>query len=457
MRPLTVAALLYLGLAFGPVSATPSLNGFWQSDGYGFVLEIAGHRARLYSTGEGVCVLETDEFVLLDDLLPGVAFLASGDGRRINITIPMEPHRIGAYRRDALPEICANRIPSNPGAVLDTLLGYVYANYPLLSRHTVDWPVRVNAAQQRVRADMSDCELFAVLDWLIRPVRDAHVSLVAEVEGARHVSAPGRAHILRHVRQSAMDAGNTPEEAVRAFRQAVWFDSVQDDLLLGQGHIAGHEQVQYGMLNPRVGYLALATMDGFGPVDATSPNQRAETQELLDRILLFFEAEGARSILLDLSLNSGGSDYIARDIASRFVERATVAYTKYAADAETPIETEVLVAPHIGRRFDGSVFLLTSHITVSAAEVLVLALREQSNVIHYGERTRGALSDAVTRSLPNGWQLSLPNEVYLDADGRSWEGQGIPPDVEIPVFLRADPVASHRQAVRLVLDDARSR
>ena len=42
------------------------------------------------------------------------------------------------------------------------------------------------------------------------------------------------------------------------------------------------------------------------------------------------------------------------------------------------------------------------------------------------------------RTLPNGWQLGLPNELFLTEDGTSFDGPGIPPDIEVPVFRGVD-------------------
>jgi carboxyl-terminal processing protease len=71
---------------------------------------------------------------------------------------------------------------------------------------------------------------------------------------------------------------------------------------------------------------------------------------------------------------------------------------------------------------------------MSAAEGFTLTMRAFPTVTHAGETTRGALSDLLERPLPNGWTLTLSNEVVLDADGESWERRGIPPDLPMDVF-----------------------
>jgi hypothetical protein len=63
--------------------------------------------------------------------------------------------------------------------------------------------------------------------------------------------------------------------------------------------------------------------------------------------------------------------------------------------------------------------------------------------------------------LPNGWKVSLSNEVYRAVDGNVYEGRGIPVQIETPVFDEADfyprlrePVA---EAIRLLLKRGPSR
>ncbi len=454
MRFLMLMICLCSGPNAGAANAAPSIDGVWQSDGYGFLLEIQGESARLFSIGDDFCIAETDALVPMGDLLPGVEFQTSSGGQWLTIRSSVEPHRISAHRRLSLPPRCATQTPVDAVAVFDAFVGFFDHSYPFFSLHNVDWPTHVAEARQRVHVTMSDHALFDELSGLIAPIRDGHVALIAEIDGTGHVSSPGRARILQNLRQNALAAGEDPVAATRAFREEFWYKSVQADILDDKGHIVGNDLIQYGMLTEEIGYLALAALDGFGPDEATPEENLRSTRTLLDEVMIYFAARGAHSIVLDLSLNFGGSDYIAREVASRFLHQTTFAYTKFAGDADTPILTRVSIAPSTGVRFEGDVALLTSNVTVSAAEVLTLALRTQHHVSHFGEATRGAFSDALSRSLPNGWQLNMSNEIYLDPEERHWEAVGIRPDVERPVFQVTNPIESHKQAIQLLLQDA---
>jgi carboxyl-terminal processing protease len=79
-------------------------------------------------------------------------------------------------------------------------------------------------------------------------------------------------------------------------------------------------------------------------------------------------------------------------------------------------------------------------------------MRALDNVRHVGEPTRGAFSNVLEKCLPNGWCLSLSNEIYTDHRGEVWEGRGIEPDVPISVFNPSDPLTGHPEAVRAVIE-----
>jgi C-terminal processing protease CtpA/Prc len=59
-------------------------------------------------------------------------------------------------------------------------------------------------------------------------------------------------------------------------------------------------------------------------------------------------------------------------------------------------------------------------------------------ICRIGESTQGVFSDVLDRRLPNGWRVVLPNEIYVTADGKSFDVGGVPPDVAVAGFSRTD-------------------
>jgi len=62
------------------------------------------------------------------------------------------------------------------------------------------------------------------------------------------------------------------------------------------------------------------------------------------------------------------------------------------------------------------------------------------------------LSDVLYKHLPNGWTVTISTELYTDPAGIVWEGEGIRPEIEIPVFDTANPPAGHPEAVRRLIE-----
>jgi C-terminal processing protease CtpA/Prc len=81
--------------------------------------------------------------------------------------------------------------------------------------------------------------------------------------------------------------------------------------------------------------------------------------------------------------------------------------------------------------YQKKVYLLMSPYTASAAEIFALGTLNYQNIERIGTNSAGIFSEILWKKLPNGWEYSLSNEVYLDSDGNSYEEAGIPVDYEL--------------------------
>jgi C-terminal processing protease CtpA/Prc len=91
--------------------------------------------------------------------------------------------------------------------------------------------------------------------------------------------------------------------------------------------------------------------------------------------------------------------------------------------------------------------------TISAGETFTQALMGRTpGVLRVGESTQGVFSDVLGRELPNGWSFGLPNEVFRTAQGRTFDGAGIPPDMIVPVFADDDVAARRDPAMAKALE-----
>ena len=103
--------------------------------------------------------------------------------------------------------------------------------------------------------------------------------------------------------------------------------------------------------------------------------------------------------------------------------------------------------------FRGPLVLLTSADSVSAAETFTMALLDRRpHVVRLGSNTQGVFSDVLVRKLPKGWTFGLPNEIYLTKDGKAFDGSGVPPDLEVPIFLEEDLASGRDSALDKALE-----
>ncbi|MGB0867195.1 MAG: hypothetical protein ACPGSC_11835, partial [Granulosicoccaceae bacterium] len=86
------------------------------------------------------------------------------------------------------------------------------------------------------------------------------------------------------------------------------------------------------------------------------------------------------------------------------------------------------------------------------AESFILGMRARPQVTQVGENTNGILSDVLERTLPNGWDFWLANEVYFDHNGVAYEVAGIPPHRTAPVFSIAGIEAGQNLAIDAAIE-----
>ena len=147
-------------------------------------------------------------------------------------------------------------------------------------------------------------------------------------------------------------------------------------------------------------------------------------------------------VVLDLRGNPGGLLTEAVEVASAFLAGgAVVSYEKrgepiHHLDAvgtgDTTVPLVVLV--------DGG--------TASAAEVVAAALQDRNRAVIVGSRTYGKGSVQEPRSLSDGSAIELTVGRYLTPAGRSLDGVGIEPDVEVAV--RAGAATAEQRALEVL-------
>jgi carboxyl-terminal processing protease len=147
-------------------------------------------------------------------------------------------------------------------------------------------------------------------------------------------------------------------------------------------------------------------------------------------------------VVLDLRGNPGGLLDEAVAVASEFLDGGVV--VSYRGRG---IGSRELTAAS-GGDTRSSLVVLVDGGTASAAEVVAAALQERGRALVVGARTFGKGSVQQARRLSDGSALELTVAVYHTPSGRSLEGTGLTPDVDLADA--ADDGAALRRAVEVL-------
>lgn len=413
----------------GPLAA--ELRGAWKSRGYGWIVQFGPDGAQLFQTAGGACYPDPRREPDPDGVLS--LWRAEGPGV-ITLTGDPEGARYTFDRLPNLPTGCISAAGWTPDRIVAFAADTFAELYPRSAERKLDWPARKARALAQVGPAATDDQLWLALTDLVTGLDDPHVELHGMVQGARRDLEPGEAPTLVRVR--AADPAGEEKAWLQAYREGIL-----TGLLQGKGRQAANNRVFWGRVDD-VGYLNVMTMGAFARNAA--PDDPRPLDAAMDEAFGAFV--GAKAVVVDVSNNRGGYDSISRRIAARFTAQPRVAYAKVPVGAKAPPQV-IKVEPSGAVGFTGPVYVVTSDVTVSAAETFTLMMKALPNVTQVGGTTRGAFSDQLPKPLPNSWALALPAELYRSAGGQELEGRGLAPDVPLDVFPEADLAGGHAKAI----------
>ncbi|MFK0155037.1 S41 family peptidase [Streptomyces sp. NPDC090493] len=440
MRKAVGTAALLVALAVPAVGAAPdtsatsstggvSATGLWRMDGYGTVLAIDGHGVQEYQTTAVSCL---KGYFATAAPKPGtydvegavITVRPAPDGAHARFGVDVAVGHRQLRRIGSLPAACT-RPPAadDPRAAFDVFWQSFEENYPFFAAKGIDWHAVRDRYRPLVHQDTTRARLFDIFSRMITPLHDAHVLVL---DGDRHYGVPRPGTVV-----PTEELNDKVKKFVveRDLAQATHRQDFADGL------------ITYADLKQRgLGYLRIASFDGYDRDDPSYTAQLAELDRALDTVLTPARTRALRGLVIDLRLNGGGSDALGIRIAQRLTDTPYVAYSKRArndpADPTRHTRPEPIpVTPYHGPGYTGPVALLTGGSTVSAGETFTQALIDRpGRTVRIGQPTQGVFSDVMTRALPNGMAVWLPNEEYLTRTGTTFDGTGIPPQITEPVF-----------------------
>jgi hypothetical protein len=417
--------------------------GFWLADGYGLLYELTPTGLNVYQLTSVSCIhSETRPPDKTHSSNSALAFSSPGtittvsrtnDPNTLRLHMDWAASDIILHRTDKPPENCTQKPANSPQANYSIFWQTFAEQYPFFALRKVDWHAVDRQFRPRVTSTTSPSELFQIFQQMLEPLHDTHTSIEArdikqEFEGWRQ------------------DPGHLSDEAWNKAASVIESKYVQGGL---RAYCKG--RLQFGMLRNSIGYLRVTTF-----YDYADGGYANEVQCLQNSLSSMFESAAKfNGLVIDARLNHGGDDPLGVEIASRLTDKKYLAYLKTARDSmslDAPLHlTEkqpVWVTPAAAPGFKGRVALLIGPDTVSAGETFTMALMgREPHVVRIGLITQGVFSDVLQRSLPNGWQFGLPNEIYDTADGTAYDAVGVPPDVPVQFFTPEDLKASRDTAL----------
>src|SRR5690606_16872230 len=125
----------------------------------------------------------------------------------------------------------------------------------------------------------------------------------------------------------------------------------------------------------------------------------------------------AQALIIDARFNDGGYDALSMQIMGHLTTETRMAFSKKAklpAGGFTP-EYPVHYEQVTPLPFTGPVVFLQGGSSISAAENFALAMMTRPNTVRVGRHTYGVFSDVLEKCLPNGWHVTISNEVFTAA------------------------------------------
>ncbi|MBW0147514.1 S41 family peptidase [Marinobacter arenosus] len=405
------------------------LQGVWRSQGYGKILAIEGDRYTLFEETAISCLpLYRGNLQELGHYYEDLA--VSPGGQAFSAHRVSGVTRIGFRRLAALPAHAAatpTQDPADPEYNFEIFWRTFDEQYALFDLKGVAWDQAYHTYRRQIQPGSSRETLFATMAAMLRPLKDGHIRLHTP---SGHYNAGAHPALYQRLTRELEDANDDRELASYLGDLKDWLHGlIREDYLASGGRHGGNRLVEWGRLSEGIGYLNIRAMAG----QSGRTGEPAADLDAIDGVMKAVLADVGHlpNLVVDLRNNGGGYDGVALRFAAYLMDRKRLAFTKSARHGNGFTGKQAIYVNPASETYRGSLFVLTSELTASAAEILVLALLQHPRLTLIGEPTHGILSDTLERHLPNGWHLTLSNEIYRAFDGQVYEDVGIPPHIRL--------------------------
>jgi len=424
------------------ISDLNSIQGYWLSEGYGRVIEVKKKKTILYD----LCRVNCNK----SQTIPGKMLFNLFDLRKENDTTLVVSGGITKLyfkKIDQLPNLCKQntRDKDDPVYNFETLWHTFNENYCYFEERRINWKALKAKYLPQINSKTKPFELFLVLDTMIKELNDGHSNIYVpdhlEKDYTKHQAAKRELRRVKILDSLGQDY-KLPPIHVDSIRKNLIGKYVKDVKTYNYGIL------NYGLINKDLAIVQINGMDQFAnyniPTDISS--SKAEqlyskysdksdnytkdnadgTAYIMDKVLS--EIKNTNACIIDIRFNGGGFDEVQLEILKRFATKETLVITKKARAGDGFTKKSKVYLSPTSNAYKGKVYILTSHLTASAAEDFTLgSMFAIPDAIRVGSNTTGIFSDILDKKLPNGWEYGLSNEIYESPDGISYEVTGISP------------------------------
>lgn len=191
------------------------------------------------------------------------------------------------------------------------------------------------------------------------------------------------------------------------------------------------QTVEYEMMEDRIGYLAVSEFDSV-------------TYEQYQTALKDLEAQGMKGLVIDLRNNPGGNLDIVCEMLDLILPKGLIVYTEdkdgekqeYTSDADYDYDVPMTV--------------LINGNSASASEIFAGAVQDYGKADIVGTTSYGKGVVQSVYALKDGTCVKLTVAEYFTPKGRSINGKGITPDVEVEYEYNEEEPEADNQLERAV-------
>jgi C-terminal processing protease CtpA/Prc len=432
---LLILLILLVGCKSGKLKNN-TIEGIWESIGYGEILKINANSYEYFDITDFSCLPAKE----------GTISEVTNTMQVSNDTLIVKRgFSIYRYVRiKELPESCQQNIKDkNDISYNFEVFANTYKNhYAYFDLNKIDWDNLYINSKNKINSKSTAVDLYLVMKDMIEKLKDNHGSIEPTDEVYESAENKIQSEVAEEETEKLKEYGDF-EIADIVADYYIKEDLTKDTWLM-----------KWGKMENNVGYIQIKAMylyadlnlndslvkeNGFvstymDALDRLSDEQQiskevAGISKLMDTIMQ--DLKETKYMIIDVRFNGGGQDVVALEILRRFnAVRKQIAFKKArhkkGYTIKTPIYLEAAKTP-----YTKPVYLLTSQQSASATDMMALSSMELNNLKRIGSHTNGAVSDALQKTLPNGWYYSLSNEVYTDNNDICYENIGVPVNYEL--------------------------